>query len=149
MTMQDIGNIRHHPTIQEVDAELRGLSDRAVADYARDADLAQIGAHRWEVLPVEQRRAQRAENELARRHNEAKRQAAEAEHQREIDARDQARVDAAIADYRGRMRLAFRGTDAQFEAAWPLILEDWQIETARQSLDANEQRVRARLSGSF
>ncbi|HEY3228202.1 MAG TPA: hypothetical protein VGJ87_03220 [Roseiflexaceae bacterium] len=149
MTMRDIGNIRYHPTIQEVDRDLRDVTESTLERYARDLDMAQIRAHRWEVLPDDQRRAMRAENELARRKNEARRQAAAAEYQRQIDARDQARVDAAIADYRGRMRLAFRGTDAQFEAAWPRILEDWQIEAARQALDANEQRIRARISGSF
>jgi hypothetical protein len=65
--MQEIGNIKPHPTVQEVDADLKELPDATIARLAANFDSRAPGYHKWEVLEVSERRAMRAANEQARR----------------------------------------------------------------------------------
>jgi hypothetical protein len=71
----------------------------------------------------------------------AKLAAEEAEKSRAAEAALQARVEARIAAYRQQLP----GDDAAFERAWSRLLEDWQIEQARQQREAMLNEVRARV----
>jgi hypothetical protein len=134
------------PTPADIDADLADVSIATLERYARDLDLAQFQAKPWEALPIEQRKAIRAGNELAKRQHAKERADRQAAEDARGEAQQQARIDAKIADYRAQMRGAFPGNDAQFDAAWPRILEQWQIDQARAQLDATMAQHRARLT---
>jgi hypothetical protein len=135
------------PTIQEVDKDMRDLSDAQIERLAARSDLSALGSRPWENWTTEERRAVRASNEHARRQREAQRAAEEAEKSRKIEQAHQARVDAQIAAYRQRVRSGFPGTDVQFEAAWPRILEDWQISEATRKAADLDAEMRQRVGG--
>jgi hypothetical protein len=86
VTVQSIGGYSIEPTIAQVDDEVRDLADVTLERWATVFDPAQIGAKSWEVLPIEQRRAMRASNELARRENEKKRSDAKAAEDKQAEA---------------------------------------------------------------
>jgi hypothetical protein len=82
----------------------------------------------------------RAGNELAKRQYAKERAEKQAVEDARIEAQQQARIDAEIAAFKKRARGAFPGNDAQFEAAWPRILEDHQVETMRVGMGAHSGR---------
>jgi hypothetical protein len=55
------------PSVEDIDRDLADVAIVTLERYARELDPEQIKAKRWEYLPVEQRRALRAGNELAKR----------------------------------------------------------------------------------
>jgi hypothetical protein len=81
----------------------------------------------------------RAGNELAKRTYAKERAEKQAAEDARIEAQ-QARIDAEIAAFKKRARGAFPGNDAQFEAAWPRILEDHR----RSRLAAHAPKARPR-----
>jgi multidrug efflux pump subunit AcrA (membrane-fusion protein) len=122
------------PTIQDIDRDLADVLIATLERHAAALDTSQIQNKPWEALPLAQRKAMRAANELAKRQNQKEREDARAAEDAKAEARQQQRLDAQIADYKARARGAFPGTDAQFEAAWPRILEDYQLEHMRQHM---------------
>jgi hypothetical protein len=137
------------PTIEEVDRNLRDVAEITLERYARDFDPAQLGGRSWAALPLEERRGMRAANELARRQNAAKRQAAKDEEQQRIDAQHQALIDAEIDAYKRGARMGWKGTEAQFEAAWPDMLRAWQISESQRAAAEQHAAVRARIGNAF
>src|SRR5215207_2472078 len=55
------------PTIAEVDQDLADVSMDTLERYSRDLDTTQFQHRTWEVLPLDRRKAIRAQNELAKR----------------------------------------------------------------------------------
>ncbi len=146
MTVQQaIGSYQPDPTVEQLDQDLRGLSDSLLARYAEALDPSQMQTKSWALLPIEQRRAMRAGNEVSRRQNEAQREAAKAADDARIRARMDAAHQARIDAYQAQVRGAWIGDDTSFDAAWPRILEDFRIDQARSAIDANTMRLRAKL----
>ena len=146
-TIQPAATFDTGPTIQDIDQELRAESDAMLNHYAKALDTAQIQAKPWEAMPIVQRRALRAGNELARRQHEKevadKRKADDAR----AEAQHTALVEAKIATYKAQIRGVWVGDQASFDAAWPAMLQQWQIDQARATMDASTAAVRQRLSG--
>jgi hypothetical protein len=138
-----------HPTPAELDADLADMTDAQVQRYARDLDTAQFQNRTWEVLPVEQRKAIRAANELAKRQHAKERADRQAAEDARVEAQHNARVEAEIAAFEAQARGAFPGTAEQWAAAWPRIREDWQIKQAQERMDANQAAIRARMNSGF
>jgi hypothetical protein len=83
-----------------------------------------------------------------------------AAYQAELDAKYQAQAAAESAQqeqrsrqeadaHKQRVRAAFPGTPAEFEAAWPKILEAWQVQQALAVLDEHTADARARIRDVF
>jgi hypothetical protein len=135
------------PTPTDIDADLADASISLLERYAAQLDTAAFQARSWEALPLDQRKAIRAGNELAKRQNAKARAAAKAAEDARVEAAQQARIDAQIADYKTKARAAWLGDQASFDSAWPDILRQWQIDQARATMDAAHAAVRARLTG--
>lgn len=133
-------------TVEQVDREVREMSDSLVKLYAADVD-PQIATRPWEALPDTQRRAVRARNEIARRKRAAEQATEQAAERQRVEQRDQAAANQAIDAYKREMRAGFPGDDAAFVRAWPRILEQWQIEQAQQRRGAVYAEKRAMLKG--
>lgn len=133
------------PTIQEIDSDLADVSDVTLERYAREFDPAQIGSKSWEALPIEQRKAMRANNELARRQHEKERADAKAADDARIEEQQNAANQARIADYKARARGAWIGDQKSFDSAWPTLLQQWQIDQVNATLDRTKAEVRARM----
>ena len=136
-----------HPTVEEVDQDLADASISLLERYSRDLDTTQLQHRSWEVLPLDQRKAIRAQNELAKRQNAKARASAKAAEDARVEAAQQARIDAQIAAYKAQARGAWIGDQASFDAAWPDLLRQWQIDQARAAMEADKAAVRARMTG--
>lgn len=136
-------NYEPHPTMEEVDRELREVTDDAVEGHVSVLNRQLTTGTRWEYLPLAQRRALRAENELYRRQRLAGQQGqAQTEQQAreaEREQLNQRRIDA----YKAQLQGVFIGTSEDFERAWPDELRAWQMREARSALDANRARLLA------
>jgi hypothetical protein len=137
------------PSIEDIDRDLRDVSDATLARYVRDLDWAQIGSKHWEALPLEQRKAMRANNELAKRQRQQEQAAAKAAEDARVEAAHSARMQAEIEAYKQQVRGAWIGDQASFDAAFPKMLEQWQIDRARAATEANIDRIRARIAVDF
>lgn len=89
-----------------------------------------------DVLNAEAR--QRYQDRLA---FEAKQQADAAE------ARRQEAIAAEVARYRAQARVAFPGTQAEFDAQWPAMLAEWQRRQTEDRLAQTLERKRAMYGG--
>jgi hypothetical protein len=133
---------RVSPSVADIDRDVRAMSDSAVDRLANEFEPG-IFSHKWELLTDRERTIIRAANEQARRHLEAKRKAEKDEQEKRaqeaLAAYHQQQIDA----YQEQMRAHWIGTAEQFTAAWPRMLEDWQIEQARAQNDDMLRRVRS------
>jgi hypothetical protein len=137
------------PTIQEVDQELQDLSEATLERYAAALDSSAIGSKRWEYMDLDQRKAMRAQNELARRQNVKARADAKAAQEAKFEAQQNAANQAKIDDYRKQARGAWIGDSASFDAAWPRLLEQWQIDQVNATMDRTMAEVRARMGSGL
>jgi hypothetical protein len=80
---------------------------------------------------------------------EAAEQQAEAERERAQQERERARIAAEQEHCRRQARAAWIGTDAEFEAAWPRIWSDYQIEQAQRAIEAGRALISARTRQVF
>jgi hypothetical protein len=55
------------PTVEDIDRELRNLSESTLERYADNLDVRVVKRSPWEYLPDDQRRGLRANHERARR----------------------------------------------------------------------------------
>ena len=55
------------PTVEDIDRELRDVSESTLERYAQNLDAKLVKRTRWEYLPDDQRRGLRANHERARR----------------------------------------------------------------------------------
>jgi hypothetical protein len=55
------------PTVEEIDRELRDVSESTLERYAENLDVRVVKRSPWEYLPDDQRRGLRANHERARR----------------------------------------------------------------------------------
>jgi hypothetical protein len=147
VTVQSIGGYQIEPTIQQVDAEVRDCSHSLLERWATAFDPSQIGAKSWEVLDLQQRRAMRAQNELARRKGEKERAEKKAAEEKRSEEQQNALVEAKIAAFRQQARGAWIGDQASFDRAWPRLMEEWQIDQVRATMDRNMAEVRGRVGG--
>jgi hypothetical protein len=146
MTYQNRTEQRGHhyskePSIEQVDKDLRELSDAQIDRLAADVDYSAVGSRPWENLTTADRRAWRTGEEQARRRNAAERKAKEAEQEKQNQAREQARHNAQIAEYKELARGAWIGDQASFDLAWPELLRRWQIAQVEQATDSNRARI--------
>lgn len=82
-------------------------------------------------------------------HNAETRERMQAQRQAEIDAmaasseaKRQARIQEAQAEYKKVAQATFPGTPQQFEAAWPELLRAWQIRSTAPDMDELVRRKR-------
>ena len=144
---------QHHfsvsPTIVDIDNELVSLSDAEIERLADRADPHLLGRKPWENATTDERRTYRALEQQARRRHKAELKAKEdaknAEWQAEQDKRNQAQIDA----YKAQCRAAWIGDERSFSAAWPRLLEDWQIEEAKRHMNELHDQVRRRIGSTF
>lgn len=134
-------------TIADVDQKLAHESLTMLQVYADDLDQATVISTRWEALPDAQRFALRARNELSRRAAAKERATAKTDEAQRIAAEHAALAEVQIADLRAEMARVFPGTAAQFDAAFPEMLKQWQIDTARAAVGAALEQKRAELEG--
>ena len=55
------------PTVEDIDRELRDVSESTLERYAENLDVRVVKRSPWEYLPDDQRRGLRANHERARR----------------------------------------------------------------------------------
>lgn len=145
---------RDDQTIEQIDADLRDLSDSTVEHIAARLDTASMGSLSFESWHPDQRRATRARNELARRQYERERQAQRDAEAAKVQARQDADAAAAKASFRARAWAAFSGqggTQAEFEQAFEGL---WVAHLQQQTLgslnnDAVHEYHRARMAREF
>ncbi len=65
------------------------------------------------------------------------------------EARHQERIAQQIDTYKQTARSAFMGTAADFEAAWPEILKQWQIKQSLDALETTQETTRSAIRGAF
>lgn len=134
------------PTIQEIDADLRELSDTALDRLAASFTAPADSRLHFDAWPDEARRALRAGNEQARRQHQAKLRAEEAEKDAALSARLQQRNQAQIESYRNQVRGRWIGDDASFDKAWPEMLQRYLIEQATGGVN-DDRALRATARG--
>lgn len=131
------------PTIEAVD---RDCADMTVAQLERHASMHDVERLLpWERLSEAQRTAQRAGNEFAKRQHAAARNAAKADADARFDAARTAAHQVTIEGYRQQVRGAWVGDQASFDAAWPALLQRWQIAQVSATLARTTETARARL----
>lgn len=129
---------------EAIDAGLRELSDRYLKDLAEDAPHLPTKA--WSAMSRDERRAQRARNELARRQREKERQAEQDAEAQQRTAQQQTAGEAQRAEVRRQLRAASPGlSEAGLEAAVDRVLG----ERAAASLDRVLAEKRRQLAGGF
>jgi hypothetical protein len=136
-----------HPTIEELDADMQDMSDSLLVRYAEVLDFTQVGSKSWEVMPLAQRKALRANNELASRQNKKELAEKKAAEEKRIQAQQDAQIEAKIVAFKQQARGAWIGDQASFDAAWPTLLKQWQIDQVNATLDRTKAEVRARMVG--
>lgn len=135
-------------TAQEIDQELRDLPGAALERLAAHAPDLRDGRS-WQALSEDERRGQRAVNELTRRRMRAQQAEATAAREAERQATRDAEGAAAVAVFQAQARAAFPGTDAEFAAQWPAIKAAWQQQQALAAHDDLLARKRAEIGPLF
>lgn len=127
-----------NPTPEQVDRELRTLSDREIERLASE----DVPPKPWAQYDADERRAWRARNELARRQRLAARQAAQAAEEAARQAERDAAITAEVEAFKAQARAVFPGTAAEFDRAWPGILAHWQEEQTIERIRQAEAAAR-------
>lgn len=131
----------------ETDRYVRELTPNQLRDAVAKVEL-NLG-ERWSALTDDQRIAQRARNELARRGVEVQREQDKEAEQEYAQARRKAEIKAQHADLKRQRAAGFPGTAAQFEAQWPAMLADWQRQQAEQNTPVARKRRESVLDYGF
>jgi phage-related minor tail protein len=130
-------------TPAEVDRELADASD---ATLERLAAAEVRHAVSWQGLEESERKALRARNLLAQRQREAQRQEAQQAEAAKAEAQRAEALAPHIEAFKATAR-NFYQTEAEFNAAWPGLLRDWQrrrvLEAAERGDAVLEQKRRA------
>lgn len=133
----------------KVDRELGDMPNYRLEQLERDFDPAQLRGRDPAKVEKELQLALRAGNELARRRNETKRKAEQADADRRIAERDAAHIAAEKATYLRQARASFPGSDAEFAAVADQMWQQHQIERARAAMDNRAARIRRAIGEVF
>lgn len=118
----------------KIDRELADMPDYRLERLEKDFDPSKIAGRDLAKIEHDLQLQVRAGNELAKRRRDAARKQEQAEDERKHAEREAQRVEAVKAEYRKQARAAFPGNDAEFEAAWPDMWRQYQVEQTRQSI---------------
>jgi hypothetical protein len=154
--MADDGTIYHRgyghtKHLQEVEPMAPQLNEREQAAVDAYNDMERAVRHGERHRDEQQLANFRQRAEWAQNNAEAREQLqAERKAEKEAEAaKHQARRDAAALaaqnEYKAVARATFPGTPAQFDAAWPRLLEDWLVRNTAIDMDALIEQHRQRM----